>query len=515
MTKTLLPAILFSFLSLIQLNGQVVVDSSEFYWNREIKGMVLDLDKKIPLPYANIYVLNKNKGVITNQEGHFTMDISGLKGTDTIRFQYIGYKTRLLAIDQLDTSLLVYLKEEIINLNELIIFGDVPDLKTIVKNVLVYKDSNYRKTTSKQQTFIREREIADLNQFKLNYKKSTIDELDREMIKSIEDKTPDYVASYTDFLGYYYSNKNMDDSIKQKIDPIRMVTLREEYLEDLKQLETLFESILAETKEDEYWKVRSGVFGSKLDLEEDTVEFEIDSLVENRRKTSSYARYIKYLMAYSTFDNKDQWEFLHKTGKYEYTLAGGTKLNDEDVYIIDFEPTSSGLYIGRLYISVNSYALIRADYKYAPEKIGRDIHLLGVGYTENQFSGSIYFEKDYDHYVLKYFSYRFGYTASVDRKLALMKKKKRWLFDKKLKELKIGLELLVNIEESIELLVIDETEIPNQQFERFDQPEYIDIIYVDQFDENLWKGYSIIEPVEQMKEYKKYQAGFTDLKTIN
>ena len=46
-----------------------------------------------------------------------------------------------------------------------------------------------------------------------------------------------------------------------------------------------------------------------------------------------------------------------------------------------------------MYISTETYALIRADYDYAPDKTGRDIHLLGIGYTENQFSGSIFFEK--------------------------------------------------------------------------------------------------------------------------
>lgn len=510
MGKVLFFSIILSCIAFTGLSGQSIVDSiPEEDKAKEIKGIVLDIVKQTALPYANIYVLNKNIGAITNEKGHFTLNLADLDESDTIRFQYIGYKTKVLTVGQLDASTVVYLKEEIINLSELIVFGDVPDLKTIVKNVLVYKDSNYRKTTSKRQTFLRDREIADLSEFKLHYKKSTIEELDRDMIKKIEDKTPDYATSYTDFLGYYYSNQNEDDSIRRKLDPIRMVSLKEEYLEDLKQLETLFEGILAETKEDEYWKVRSGVFGTKLDLEEDTVHADTESITDSRRKTSSYAGYIKYLLGYSLLDDKDQWEFLHKISKYKYTLAGGTRVNGEDVYVIDFEPNSSGLFVGRMYISIGTYALIRADYEYAPEKTGRDIHLLGIGYTENQFSGSIYFEKKDENYLLKYFSYRFGYKASVDRKIALLKKKKQWLFDKKMKELKIGLELKVDVEESVELLVIEEKEIPQHQFTGFNQPEYIDIIYVDQFDENLWKGFSIIEPTEQMKEYKKQQVSYS------
>ena len=58
--------------------------------------------------------------------------------------------------------------------------------------------------------------------------------------------------------------------------------------------------------------------------------------------------------------------------------------------------------------------------------------------------------------------------------------------------------------------MIDETEITDYQFKSFKEPENINVIYVDQFDENLWKGFSIIEPIEQMKEYKKQEVSNTE-----
>ena len=54
-----------------------------------------------------------------------------------------------------------------------------------------------------------------------------------------------------------------------------------------------------------------------------------------------------------------------------------------------------------MYISIRTYALVRADYEYAEGKTGRDIHLFGIGYTENEFSGSIYFEKKEENYILQ------------------------------------------------------------------------------------------------------------------
>ena len=92
---------------------------------------------------------------------------------------------------------------------------------------------------------------------------------------------------------------------------------------------------------------------------------------------------------------------------------------------------------------------------------------------------------------------------SIERPIALQKKKKRFLFDKKIKETKIGIELISRVESSYELLVLDESEISLMEFQEFKPNKNIKIIHVDQFNEDLWKGYSIIEPTKQMKNYKK------------
>lgn len=514
MKRTLLISILISFISLLNGHSQsspdsTIIDTTQIQSaNKELKGLVLDMDKQTPLPYTNIYVLNKHRGVVSNEKGHFTLSISDLDETDTLRFQYMGYKTRNIPIAEFDSTGLVYLQEEIINLSEILIFGSSPDPVSIVKKVLENKDSNYRKTTSKKQAFIRERDNVDIKQFTINYKKSDIPELDREMLKMIEDKIPKHTTSYSDFLGYLYFTKNQDDSAKLKIDPIRTVSLKEKEIAEVKQMEEAFEAIVTTTNDDEYWKVKSGIFGQKLDIDEENDTIVKDSIPENTRKLKYFNRWIRYNLRYSNLDDKKQWEFLHSTGKYHYTLAGGTRVNGEDVYIIDFTPKSGGEFTGRMFITINTYALIRADYEFAPNKTGRDIHLLGVGYTENQFNGSIYFEKKDNNYVLKYFSVKEGSIASFDRNIKLMKKRKRWLFDKTLNELKVSFILSVNMKQSLEYLVLEEEEISQKQFTDFKQAERMEIIYVDQFDDQLWKGFSIIEPTQQMKEYKKQEVNY-------
>jgi hypothetical protein len=402
------------------------------------------------------------------------------------------------------------MEEEIINLSETIIFGTVPDILSIVKNVLKKKDENYRQTVSKKQAFIRERNTVDVNDIQLKFKRSSIDELDEDLVSKIEQKFPENLTSYTDFLGYLYFNPNLDDTVNLKIEPVKAVALNEEDMAEFEQLGDIFEDLISNTGEEEYWKVRSGIFGQKLDFGDDTAQINNDSLRDFRTNLELFVSRVDYQLGYTNFEDKDQWEFLHKTGRYKYTLAGGSRVKGEDVYIIDFEPDDGGLYEGRMYIGMDNYALIRADYKYAPEKTGTDFHLLGLGYTENEFSGSIYFEKEGDNYLLKYFSYRYGVSASVDRSVILMKKKKRWLFDKKLNEIKLGIELVVDTQESVEFMVLEQQDIPTSEYEEIEQKDYVKIIYVDQFDEDLWRGYTIIEPTRQMKEYKKQQVSYND-----
>jgi hypothetical protein len=228
-------------------------------------------------------------------------------------------------------------------------------------------------------------------------------------------------------------------------------------------------------------------------------------LGENTQRLSFYTLSVKEQLEFSQMEDKDQWEFLYRTSKYNYTIGGGTRVNGEDVYIIEFTPKKNGLYMGRMFISVNTYALIRADYEYAPDKIGTDFEFLGIGYTEKHFKGSIYFEKKEDNYVLKYFSRKIGIYMTIDRNFALQKKKSRTLIDKKVEEIKVGLIIKADLEESLELLVIDDNKISDQQYTDFNQPEYIKPIFVKQFNDNLWKDYDIIEPTEQMKDYKKHE----------
>ena len=322
----------------------------------------------------------------------------------------------------------------------------------------------------------------------------------------IEKKIPKHSVSFTDFLGNLYFSTSKVDSLKIKVDPVKQVSLKDKNLADTDQLESFFEKLMTDVDKNEYWKIKSGILGSKIEMESDLDKSERDSLKrinERKYKTKYFRNSLRYLFRYSSFEDKDDWDFLYHTNRYEYTLVGGTEVNGEDVYIIDFVPKKSGKFEGRVFITLKTFALIRADYKYATGKTGTSINLFGVGFENNIFSGSISFEKRFDSYQLKYCSKKQGSKINVDRNLSLIKKRKRFLLDKKINEVKVKFIFSVSEEYSSEILVLDQKPISKKQFDDFKEKEYIKMIYVDQFDDHLWEGYSIIEPTKQMRAYKK------------
>ena len=86
--------------------------------NEVLKGSIFDANDKSSLPYANI-ILSKNKGVISNEVGHFSINISNCLETDTLRISYIGYQTQDLTIKDLKDSSVIHLREDNLMLNNI------------------------------------------------------------------------------------------------------------------------------------------------------------------------------------------------------------------------------------------------------------------------------------------------------------------------------------------------------------------------------------------------------------
>jgi len=87
-----------------------------------LKGIILDHNTNLPLPYVNIGILNKDKGTASNLKGEFQLPLLDSNVHDTLRISMIGYEPReiyLKNVFQTQKHLSIRLRQKTIELNEI------------------------------------------------------------------------------------------------------------------------------------------------------------------------------------------------------------------------------------------------------------------------------------------------------------------------------------------------------------------------------------------------------------
>jgi len=84
-----------------------------------IKGKVVDAQTKEPLPYANIVLLSKNKGVTTGENGVYIFNISG-ETDDYLLISYLGYTAQKISLKQYSNTVDYELDIELVENSSLI-----------------------------------------------------------------------------------------------------------------------------------------------------------------------------------------------------------------------------------------------------------------------------------------------------------------------------------------------------------------------------------------------------------
>jgi hypothetical protein len=74
---------------------------------KSVRGLVIDSKTRHPLPYSNVFLINKSTGTITNMGGRFELKISASEPDDTLGVSFIGYKQYKMPVSSLDTGLII------------------------------------------------------------------------------------------------------------------------------------------------------------------------------------------------------------------------------------------------------------------------------------------------------------------------------------------------------------------------------------------------------------------------
>ena len=490
--------------------------ASYVQYGQTLTSIIVDSVTKKPVPYATVQ-LNK-RGMITNEEGRFKFMLNeGIQKTDSLFISCIGYESIGKPITQFTDSL-IYLSPKAIELKEVIVSNKDYTPREIIELVAHNIEKNYYTDFTKKRLFLRETYQNNIIKTEYQIKKSTIDAFNKNFLDSVMSTIPKNNIYYTEILGDLYGG---GDAEKQKLALIKASELYDKSKDlDLEKLEEKFNAIVKKNiKTDSYFKVKSGLFGTKIDADEmgDIFEEEVDSTdiaalnkkLEEEKKQKNERR--KFFSSYKRktlgnlfenlpiFDGSD-YNVIFKPRRYELTLENFTYLGEDAVYVIRYRPDGSPQFKGTLYINSDDFALIRMDFENTEAL--RDFKLLGVSLNEYLAKGSIIFAKGTDQkYHLRYYNIIKGIRAGFKRPIKIIEKNKNVRGRRKQNELSLKVDAAFGNLNRYELVVFDEDPINENQFDSFKENNNVLPTYMPNYDPDFWKGYNIIEPNQAIKAF--------------
>jgi hypothetical protein len=483
-------------------------------FSQNINAKIVDSLSLKPVPFATIQ-WSINKGIITNNDGEFNLTIDeNIKPKDSVFISSMGYMTMGKTFEQLTDST-IYLSPNTIALNNVIVSNKNYTAEEIIDFVKENIAENYNKGFTKKRIFLRERYYQ--NMYKTNYSdfESTITAFNSNFLDSVIQSIPKSDEQYTESLFDLYGNY---DEENQKIDLIKASKLYDKNNEvDEKKLEEKFNKIIKENvKTTSYFKIKSGIFGSKIDSE-GLFNTEIDSTDvdalnkkieeeekrKNDRKTyfaQSVKSEIENRFKNLFFMENTDLNFITKSRKYEFSLIEYAYLGSDPVYVINFQPKNSADYRGTLYVNLDDFAIVRADYENV--KSIKTFKLLGISMDQYLNKGKMIFYKDSDKkYNLRYLEYEDGTKVGINRPLKIIEKNKVVKGKNKQNELSLKMDLGLTSTNKYEIVVFNTEKSTSASYDSFIENNEVLPKYMPDYDPEFWKGYNIIEPNRAIKEF--------------
>lgn len=147
-----------------------------------IEGTIRDKDNKSPLPYANIGILGKERGTVSDESGHFKLKMSDSSKGDSVKVSYIGYESIVIYDFATDTVGIRIIELEPINvqLQEVKIYPkkykEVIIGNTVKWNKIIFSFLSAQ-LGSEIGTYIKLRKRAMIEELRFNIVKNQYDSL--------------------------------------------------------------------------------------------------------------------------------------------------------------------------------------------------------------------------------------------------------------------------------------------------------------------------------------------------
>ncbi len=470
---------------------------------QSISSRVVDTKTNEGIPYATIQ-FTEHRGIITNEEGRFSINLkSRLEQQDSIYISSMGYKKTAIHFKATLDSV-IYIEPRAIELNEVYLFNNDLSIDEIIEKVKENLPTNYNREPIKQRLFFRQSSLNTMTKLDIEFEKSTIEELNKKFLDSVVSILPRNASYYTESLCDFY----------RKPDEYRLYIEKAAELYDknnegsMEALSAKLERIFKENvKPDSYLKIKSGWFGQKVELDslfdssDEAAELE-DELKDDDNKHFLLSKKEQLHTLYSElfYNDETKLNFIDKSNRYEFKLKGFTALDDDGVYVIEFDPKRSEDFRGTIYVNIEDFAIMRIDYENVNSL--KRIKLLGLSYEEITYKGTTIFSKGSNNkYDLRFIDKVFGRKMGITRPLSVIEKNKNVKGRRKQNELSMELDIINFNTEKYEIVVFDSELISPGEFSNSVENETVKATYLSSYNPEFWEGYDIMEPNKAIREF--------------
>jgi len=466
---------------------------------------VVDSSTGEAIPFATV-ITSENNGVITNEEGIFSLTPGMIQSIqDSLYISSMGYEKKSVWLPAQKTEV-ISLDPKTFELGSVYIDGLQLDVEEIVERIKENIDSNYKMSLSEKSIFFRESNFSTMDKVDFQFKKSSIPELNEELIQNLASKIPRESSYYRevagDFYGDYRSHKFNIHKAAELYDKNKDVSV--DGLTE--KLEKIFTD---NVKKDSYIKIRSGIFSTKMQLDSAAAANEDDSKAikvevkntDNELFQERVKDHISELYSQLFFHDGTELDFLEKSNRYQFKLKDYSFINEDPVYVIEFSPKGNKDFEGVMFVNTSDYAIVRLEFDNVRplKKFG----LLGITYRHSVYRGKMLFSKDVGGtYSPRYIELENGHQTGIDRPLNVIEKNKFVKGRRKQNELAIHMNIKASNLKKYEFVVFNSVSISELEFSNASENLKVKATYLSKYDPNFWAGYTIMEPNAAIQEFK-------------
>lgn len=405
----------------------------------------------------------------------------------------------ILNADTLDLGQKPILLSEVIVDN-----NNLSALELVMKSKEVMMPSNKAKD-HEHIYFLRHSELNEVN-LNLDLKESTLEQIDNKFIGQITQSIPKKSSLHTEAL----YRRTQNDSLAESARLIRGFELEEESSKiDAEYIAEFFlEKIEESLNKGNYFKVKSGIFGGKIDendIDLDDLRPKNDSIVrdtidlkkKHRIASAMGYQWLKEFNKYQPYVSDPIIAVYDKPKRFDFQIVDYTLFKEQWVHVVAFKEKSKAEFYGELWISEEDKALLQ--FKFINTKPLKSIKLLGFEYSEPRVQGQFLYRKFDDENYRHYFGRLEQDTRlSVNRPLSFIEKKKALIGGRKVNRIDLDIHFgLSQIEEYT--YILSEVNIEESDNEPFSVLEELDT-----YPSNYWEDPKFsIAPSEAMINFRK------------